>query len=192
MMYIDADEYIVPGVFPTIQGLIRTSPDDCDGIALFWKCFGSSFLEKNPHPGRCLQVYTQSETRFTPKLKTLARVQNISHFLSPHHYRFHNQNTRLWEPNTSRYITNKPNHDPNVLENIPHIYIAHYTDQSWECFCRRRSRPRDDTGQVRSFHFSVNPHHEGPVPFHARHNDYTEIGPQKTFYTMCMRIFSMR
>lgn len=189
MMYIDADEYLVPGESESIHDIIRKAPVNCNGIAFFWKCFGSSCLEKNPYPGRCIHVYTHSEASFTPKLKTLARVENICHFLSPHHYRFSDYAAELWEPSTARYIPNKPNHNHNILgEIIPHIYIAHYTDQSWECFCRRRSRPRDDTGQIRSFNFSLDCGHQGPLKFHERFNEHENWDPWKTLYTMSLRI----
>lgn len=194
MIYIDADEYIVTGRYGTVTNLIYSAPSTCQGIALFWKCFGSSFLDHNPRPGQCIPMYTQSERGFSPKLKTLARVSAIYRFRSPHHYEFHDGSPEIWEPNTDQWIPNTPIQMPPEMSGESAVatptFLAHYTQQSWSCFRRRRCRPRDDTGTIRSFDFSLQEDRSAPDAFHALYNDVTEHGVRQCFFRLATEVFS--
>lgn len=177
MIYIDADEYIVlPPRHVSIHHFLSECPPDASGIALFWKCFGSHHLVSSPYSGtRCLSVYLSSESSITPKLKTLVRVDHVVCALSPHHYRFSHGKSRLWDPMTMSWIENTPNHTfrQSLDKNTPHVYpyLSHYINQSWVCFCRRRRRPRDDTGCCREFSYSLDPTRPPPSQFVTMYND---------------------
>ena len=50
------------------------------------------------------------------------------------------------------------------------VFIGHFVNQSWDEFCRRRSRPRDDTRLVRTYEFPLDSSEKGSEVFHAKYN----------------------
>jgi len=189
LLYIDADEYLY---LPERYGhhlhrfldMVHAEYSRMDGIVFFWRYFGSSKRETNPSRGQCVSVYTHSSRQIALTLKTMVRVKTAICSLSPHHYAFHHKKPSLYVPMLGMTISNFPSlrsgRDKPLIDDLHAFFavhpnecefLAHYTHQSWACFCRRRLRPRDDTGKVRAFPYPLDTHLPGPDLFHNQYND---------------------
>ena len=188
LLFIDADEYLyIPERYNFhIHRFLEVVHDEynrIDGIAFFWRNFGSSDFDTNPSPGQCISVYTSANRQLAATQKTMVRVETAVTALSPHHYAYKHKNPSIYVPMLGNTIPNFPflraPRDLEIRDKLHAVFvmhpgqcefIAHYTHQSWSCFCRRRLRPRDDTGKTRTFPYPLDPTQPGPAAFHDKYN----------------------
>jgi len=188
LLFIDADEYVyIPERYHFhIHRFLEVVHDEynrIDGIAFFWRNFGSSDFDTNPSPGQCISVYTSATRQLAATQKTMVRVETAITAMSPHHYAFKHKNPSIYVPMLGNTIPNFPflraPRDLEIRDKLHAVFvthpgqcefIAHYTHQSWSCFCRRRLRPRDDTGKTRTFPYPLDPTQPGPDAFHDKYN----------------------
>ena len=188
LLFIDADEYLyIPERYNFhIHRFLEVVHDEynrIDGIAFFWRNFGSSDFDTNPSPGQCISVYTSANRQLAATQKTMVRVETAITSLSPHHYAYKHKNPSIYVPMLGNTIPNFPflrtPRDLEIRDKLHAVFvmhpgqcefIAHYTHQSWSCFCRRRLRPRDDTGKTRTFPYPLDPTQPGPDAFHDKYN----------------------
>jgi hypothetical protein len=217
MMYIDADEYLyIPLQFDhnikkfLKETVLQAAPMMVHGIAFFWRYFGSCHLEENPFPGQCISVYHKCSRSISLKQKTMIRVERAAYCMSPHHYAFDRSKLNgtenghlLYVPLLGYTIPNvaqlrAPEHKSLIYDLQSNLavrpggeFLAHYSNQSWKCFCRRRRRPRDDTGEIRSYSYSIQEGAPSTETFHTQHNDMDCDSVLRMFFHNIQRMFQI-
>jgi hypothetical protein len=164
-------------------------------IAIPWVMYGSSYLHHSPghSPGPSLNPssneensntsmkeennihsliipYIRSDKHPNEHMKALFRVSHALHPLSPHHWEM--QPRSLCIDITGKVIPNRAKHEHFKQWSVETVscFLGHYVNQSWEDFCRRRSRGRDDTRVRRAFPFALLPHNPPPKKFQDMYN----------------------
>ena len=109
--------------------------------------FGTNFKKKDPD-GLILENYTKCDNLLNKHVKCFVQPSMVSHSINPHFY--------VLKPDNKYYnlygkVINKDFHfnECSLSFNEAPIYIAHYVHQSEETYLKRRSAPRDDTGELR-------------------------------------------
>lgn len=177
LLYIDMDEYVILRRHDDLNTFLAslTQDDDApspDVIHFHWLFFGSAFLDHIPafRPTSLMTHYTQSARALDHRIKSMVRPSRVHVSRDPHTYFFPPDATDplVVTANGLRSCVLQSAHYP--VADVParesvHAYLAHYAHQCWTEFCRRRSRPRDDTGCVRQFPYALKGF-RGPCRFH--------------------------
>jgi len=183
LLYLDLDEYIfLHPQFSVISEYIdfvrkyRGKEEKAwHSLTIPWVMFGSSFHSTLPHPSQLLPFYHHCHPKVNEHVKHLIHVPSVQRPLSPHHYQFRPSiyPLHIWNvkgetplPNQARYSRQKQ----WDVSRTP-LFIAHFHIQCWEEFCRRRCRPRDDTGECRSYSFLLQSEKGPPAHFHKDNNE---------------------
>ena len=182
---------------PLIHPLIPSSPpsppsppsvedwERVGTIAIPWVMYGSSYLHRSPDPSsdhtlndskeeNCkhslIIPYTRSDKHPNEHMKALFRVSRAIHPLSPHHWEM--QPRSLCIDITGKIVPNRAKHEHFKQWSVETVscFLGHYVNQSWEDFCRRRSRGRDDTRVRRDFPYPLLPHKSPPKSFEGMYN----------------------
>lgn len=201
LLYLDLDEYLVlhsnltsnltsnpTDTLPKwIERHIKTRAPQWTQIPIPWVMYGSNGHDRLPHPHELLPFYTKCHSFCDRRVKHLIRVDCIECPLSPHHWKRHFPKQEwIQKPNPSFF--QGPHlmdvHGNSLPENLPEytffttwtptstpLWIAHFNHQCWEEFCRRRSRPRDDTRQRRVYDFALLSSSPPPSSFHQEYNE---------------------
>lgn len=171
-IHLDADEYLYLGKDVRLRDFVNHSVRH-DTIAIFfpWVLFGSNHIDVLETKGSCLYPFTQCSTKTHKYIKSFANVSMITGVRSPHQYTYSQQQT----PQNTFMAPAKPlqQFTPIQTRNIQPVsssrcFIAHYRFQSWDLFCQRKGRARDDTLREWKFPFPL-----GKTPpsfFHADSN----------------------
>jgi hypothetical protein len=188
LLYLDLDEYLyLPSStstiaeYMTLTGMRTPQENDTntttkyDAIAFPWLMFGSNFLNDLPSLNELLPHYTQCSPCYDSHIKMIVPLHAVEIPLTPHHWK--------WKPRRCSKISIKLL-DDGVDTNRPHYdhlretewkdtdaFIGHFVNQCWEEFCRRRSRPRDDTRQRRLYDWVLLADRTPPDEFHQQFNE---------------------
>lgn len=136
--HIDIDEFICLKKHSCIQDFIKEYiKDDCVGIGMNWKFFGSSGHTKKTNIPVTIR-FTKCQNGLNQHIKTLCRADAYAHFHGPHHVQLHFGHIK----STNGAIINGPfNHayDDSVIQ------INHYKCKTLEEYKYIRTRQRADT-----------------------------------------------
>lgn len=171
-IHLDADEYLYLGKDVRLREFTsRYIHHDTIAILFPWVLFGSNHIDVLEPKGSCLKPFLQCATKTHKYIKTFARVATITSVYSPHQYTFSQQQT---QQNTF-LAPNKRLHQFSAVQtreiqsiSINRCFIAHYRFQSWDLFCQRKGRIRDDTMKEWKFPFPLGK--EPPPFFHIDSN----------------------
>lgn len=172
IIHLDADEYLYLGKDVHLRQFFRDHIHH-DIMAVFfpWLLFGSNQINVLEPKGSCLKPFVRCSNKTHKYIKTFARVEMINGVRSPHEYLYSQQQT----PQNTVYAPSKPlrQYSPVQTREVQPIspnrcFIAHYRFQSWDLFCHRKGRARDDTLKEWRFTFSLD--NDPPPFFHADSN----------------------
>lgn len=170
IIHLDADEYLYLGKDVRLgDGFVL--PNDAICVLFPWVMFGSNHITRLETKGSCLQPFQRCAFKTHSYVKSFARVDMIENVRSPHEYIYKqpqtSHNTKL-APNKPlhRFGPMHPREVCPVDEN--QCFIAHYRFQSWDLFCQRKGRQRDDTQEKWKFNFQLGP---TPPPFFHRNSN---------------------
>lgn len=172
IIHLDVDEYLYLGVNVRLTDFINTfGGDDIMAIFFPWVMFGSNNINVLNPKGSCLKPFVKCATKTHKYIKHMARVNMIIGVRSPHEYLYSQsytpQNTVLAPCKKLRsFIPVQTREIQPVSPN--RCFIAHYRFQSWDIFCQRKGRPRDDTQKDWKFSFDLNK--DPPAFFHIDSN----------------------
>jgi len=146
-------------------------------IHIPWLHFGSNHLTESPSSSSLITIYTKSDVEFHQTVKWMVRISDVKNVINPHCYSLKQYitgehvhvttNGDLTFVRGARYPTQQ---QIKKKEDQSSVFLAHYSYQSWNEFCRRRSRPRDDTQQRREFSFDLDTSKPPPDIFHQYSN----------------------
>lgn len=195
MFYIDADEYLILPHHQSLDAYMlaveHRAGQRPDWIQFHWLMFGSAFLDALPDASSArslIHTYNRSSTALERKVKVMVRVSTVHAPRNPHTY-FPAQHTPpnpIMATDTNGLPTKHLTQADIPRDAVPDLsevwgYLAHYSKQCWTEFCRRRLRPRDDTGNRRTFEFLLRGD-KGPPSFHnAYDNDLLNLVPAQTW-----------
>lgn len=171
-IHLDADEYLYLGKNIRLRDFAKDHLHS-DTMAIFfpWVLFGSNHLNVLKTKGSCLKPFTQCATKTHKFIKSLARVNMITGVRSPHEYTYSQKQT----PQNTFLAPNKPLHQYSAIQtreiqpiSSSRCFIAHFRFQSWDLFCQRKDRARDDTLKEWRFNFALGK--EPPAFFHVDSN----------------------
>lgn len=172
IIHLDADEYLYLGVGVCLGDFMKTNVHNYTMAILFpWVLFGSNNINVLNNKGSCLEPFTKCANKTHKFIKPFARVNMITGARSPHEFLYSQpyttQNTVLAPSKTLKNF--------NVIQarevqpiSPNRCFIAHYRFQSWDLFCQRKGRPRDDTLKEWKFNFSLGK--DPPAFFHSDSN----------------------
>lgn len=173
IIHLDADEYLYLGKDVRLKDFFSRYSNQSNTMAIFfpWVLFGSNHINVLDLLGSCLRPFTLCSTRTHKYIKPFARVNMITGVKSPHEYTYS-------QPYTTKNTVYAPSRHlqhfwPVQTKEIRPVstngcFIAHYRFQSWDLFCKRKGRQRDDTLQKWKFPFPLG---KDPPPFfHADSN----------------------
>lgn len=150
-LHLDGDEYLYLGG-QSIESFLDQWEDHQSAIVIPWLLFGSNFKVESTD-GRVVPEYTRCNWRTSLYTKTLTRPIRIRGVLNAHIYNLGSDSNQIFYADgkkMNRYSSMYPEKMcPPTKETV---CIAHYQIQSWEDFCFRRKRLRDDLNCVRVFH----------------------------------------
>lgn len=191
LLYIDMDEYVVlprhDDLHAFVDALKHKHGRRPDVIHLHWLFFGSAFLDELPpafRPASLVTHYTRSAAHLDHRIKSMVRPDRVHVSRDPHTYFFppHVADPLVVTADGARSGVLHSAHYPHAqvpTRDAVHAYLAHYAHQCWTEFCRRRRRPRDDTGCVRKFPY-VLAGRKGPSRFHhGRENAVDNDEPRR-------------
>lgn len=172
IFHLDADEYLYLGKDARLPQFVKDHVHTETMAILFpWVLFGSNHINVLRPRGSCLKPFTRCSNKTHKYIKTFARVCMIHTVRSPHEFTYSQQPT----PQNIVYAPSKPlkHFGPVQTREIQPIspnrcFIAHYRFQSWDLFCQRKGRPRDDTQKEWRFSFPLGD--EPPPFFHVDSN----------------------
>lgn len=171
-IHLDGDEYLYLGVDSRLGDFMDAHAHDDKMAILFpWVLFGSNRIDVLEPKGSCLKPFVKCATKTHKYIKQFARVNMITGVRSPHEYIYSqpytHQNTVLAPSKTLRHFS--PVQTREIQPVSPNrCFIAHYRFQSWDLFCQRKGRQRDDTLKEWKFPFSLGK--EPPPFFHIDSN----------------------
>uniref|UniRef100_A0A6C0LKP8 Glycosyltransferase 2-like domain-containing protein n=1 Tax=viral metagenome TaxID=1070528 RepID=A0A6C0LKP8_9ZZZZ len=147
MIYLDGDEFVILNTpYNNIRQLLNNFKY-APSLAINWLMFGSNFKKKDPD-GLILEHYTKCEKLLNKHVKCFVQPHAVSRAINPHFY--------VLKPDNKYYNLQGKTIDRefhfneyNVSFNQAPMYVAHYVNQSEETYVKRRSVPRDDTGELR-------------------------------------------
>lgn len=203
-LHLDADEYLF--VSSTYQFSISTYVTSLPFptiLLLPWVFFGSNFREDQPKNEVWLPfLFPRSARHVSPYIKTMAPVEKTKGIRDPHTYFYSEsllgrkkgmtvQSSRRQDRMTDKnkeeekkevlyahlasQLVDRHHPERYLIEDYD-VWIGHYHQQSWKQYCRRRGRPRDDTGRRYETEYTLlddNNQTPAPVSFHAKWNDIT-------------------
>lgn len=170
-VYLDGDEYLylggknVPEYFQTIQ-------EDIDGILIPWLLFGSNYKNKETNTGKVVSEYTKCHYKTNLYIKTIARPGSVAGVENAHTLVFNKKKPKLVYAQDGSMMDQNRCMIPERMT-IPTketVCIAHYATQSWDRFCFRRSRHRDDTSTLRHLPYHLKSDGSPPECFHKYNN----------------------
>lgn len=173
IFHLDADEYLYLGKNVRLPQFVKDHITNKEIMAIFfpWVLFGSNHINILKPKGSCLKPFTKCSKKTHMYIKTFAKVSMINGVRSPHEYTYNQQPT----VQNIVYAPSKPlkQFRPVQTREIQPIspdycFIAHYRFQSWDLFCQRKGRARDDTLKEWKFSFPLGD--EPPLFFHADSN----------------------
>lgn len=173
IMHLDADEYLYLGVGVGLREFMDEYAGHEKMAILFpWVLFGSNQIQVLEPKGSCLRPFVKCAAKTHKYIKPMARVSMITGVRSPHEFLYSQpytqQNTVLAPSKTLRSF-----HAVQTREIQPttpnRCFIAHYRFQSWDLFCQRKGRIRDDTQKAWKFSFPLGK--DPPAFFHADSNE---------------------
>lgn len=173
IMHLDADEYLYLGVNVRLNDFMRSYADHDKMVILFpWTVFGSNHINVLEPKGSCLRPFTKCANKTHKYVKPLARVSAITGVRSPHEFLYSqaytHQNTVMAPCKTLRSFDVVQTREIQPI--TPNrCFIAHYRFQSWDLFCQRKGRIRDDTQKPWKFPFPLGK--EPPSFFHLDSNN---------------------
>ena len=136
--HIDIDEFIVLKKHTCINDFIKEYiKDDCEGIAINWKFFGSNNLIENTFEPVTLR-FTKCQKIADKHIKTLFSIKNFKHFNTVHDVKLFQGHIKL----TNGIVVNNPGHDHKI--DISVIQLNHYKSKTYEEFKSIRQRGRAD------------------------------------------------
>lgn len=147
MIYLDGDEFIIlnkPAI--NIRHLLNNYKN-APSVSVNWLMFGTNLKKKDPD-GLILENYTKCDKLLNKHVKCFVQPRMVSHSANPHFYVLKNNKNYY---NLQGEIIHKDFHfnECNLSFNNVPAYVAHYVHQSEETYLKRRSVPRDDTGELR-------------------------------------------
>lgn len=166
ILHLDVDEYLYLGVDVRLNDFIRThAKNDIMAIFFPWMMFGSNQIDVLEPKGSCLKPFVRCAVKTHQLIKPLARVGMIVGVRSPHEYLYSQpytqQNTVMAPSKVMRNFSVVQARDTQPAS-PNRCFIAHYRFQSWDLFCQRKGRPRDDTLKKWNFRFPLGAQ---PPPF---------------------------
>lgn len=171
LIYLDADEYLyLPE--KDVHSFLRKIPSNVMAIYFPWLMFGSNGLETNPTAHSCIYPFTKCAAKTNSLVKPLVRVRHLVGVKNPHVFFYDKEQTldnTLYAP-FDQMTTLSPIQPRKMRPVSSDLYfIAHYRYQSWDQFCRRKGRPRDDTKTLWKLPFSIQAK-TAPPSFHKDSN----------------------
>jgi hypothetical protein len=172
ILHLDADEYLYLGVNVRLDDFMKSyGGHDKMAILFPWVLFGSNQINVLEPKGSCLRPFVKCATKTHKYIKPLARVSMITGVRSPHEFLYSQpytpQNTVLAPSKTLRNFSVVQTREIQPIS-PNRCFIAHYRFQSWDLFCQRKGRIRDDTQKAWKFPFSLGK--EPPAFFHIDSN----------------------
>ena len=171
MMFIDADEFVIPVRDASLPAFVRTLPDDWSAIGVHWAVYGSSGHDARP-PGLVPETYLRrGAERFSANrhVKTLVRTPAAPdarfrnpHWLAPGDYRDATGAPTVWLPGRGQGGKTARVTGAEVLR------INHYHCKSREDYARKMARGRAATTAPRLDAFA---HHD-------RNEEWDDIVPR--------------
>lgn len=171
IIHLDADEYLYLGKNVRLgEGFILPSHAIC--VLFPWVMFGSNNIDKLEPKGSCLEPFVMCAHKTHHCVKSFARVDAIENVRSPHEYTYKQVQTHQ----NTFFAPDRPLHrfsafQPKQVRNVDgdQCFIAHYRWQSWDIFCHRKGRIRDDTQKNWKFKFCLDVENT-PEFFHRKSN----------------------
>ena len=166
IIHLDGDEYLYLGMDIRLVDFMNSYINPQMMAVFFpWVMFGSNNINVLHPKGSCLKPFVKCATKTHKYIKHMGRVPMIVGVRSPHEYMYSlpytHENTVMAPSKKLRSF-----HTIQTREIQPispnRCFIAHYRFQSWDLFCQRKGRPRDDTLKDWKFTFSLKKY---PPPF---------------------------
>lgn len=190
LIHLDGDEYLY---LPENDVSLFTSKIPSNVITIYfpWLLFGSNGLEKN-NTHSCVYAFTRCALKTNAIIKPFVRVSSVKEVKNPHVFVYNVPQTA----ENTRYAPLTPVKTLSAIQAgeiksvDPDMYfIAHYRNQSWEQFRRRKGRARDDTNSFWKLPFSLDSptaadifHKDcNQMEFHGVVDKYTKLQYKKTF-----------
>jgi len=172
IIHIDGDEYLYLGVDVRLKEFMGMNAHaDTMAILFPWVIFGSNNINILSKKGSCLEPFTKCANKTHQFIKPMARVQLITGVRSPHEFLY----SQPYTPRNTVLAPSKTLKNFSVIQtrevqpiSANRCFIAHYRFQSWDLFCHRKGRKRDDTQREWKFKFPLGK--EPPAFFHADSN----------------------
>lgn len=174
IIHLDADEYLYLGKNVRLREFLTRHVHQEVMVLLFpWVLFGSNHIDVLETKGSCLNPFVRCASKTHKYIKSFARVDTIIGVKSPHEYIYSQQQTTQ----NTFLAPNKPLRQFGPIQtreiqsiSITRCFIAHFRFQSWDLFCQRKGRVRDDTLKEWKFPFALgkNP----PFFFHNSFNNF--------------------
>lgn len=172
IIHLDIDEYLYLGDDVLLKDFCQHYIHNNIMAMYFpWTIFGSNHINQLSQRGSCLEPFTRCDVKTHNFIKTLARVEMIKGVKNPHEFIFSQQQTQdntVYAPNKT--IQNFSFIQPRQTQPVSQhrCFIAHFRFQSWDIFCERKGRVRDDILRPYKFRFPLG---EEPVKiFHRTSN----------------------
>lgn len=172
IIHLDADEYLYLGMDVRLKEFMKMNANPSIMSVFFpWVLFGSNQINVLGEKGSCIKPFTKCATKTHQYIKPLARVSMIIGVKSPHEFIYSQpyttQNTVLAPSKTLRTFSPVQTREIQPISSN-RCFIAHYRFQSWDLFCQRKGRTRDDTMKEWKFNFKLGG--EPPSFFHNHSN----------------------
>ena len=180
LFHIDADEYLdIPiSIHSLLKDILQKHPFFLS-VSIPWLHYGSNYLEKD-QPSSFLTAYTRCAAYCEALSKPIVRVEHASRAINPHQWewrcKLHSPPEKgAWFVDVEGNNVGKHGHSYACFQEweatkAKHV-LAHFSQQSWAEFCRRRCRPRDDTRCKRRYEYDLDASRPAPVAHHEAYNE---------------------
>jgi hypothetical protein len=158
MIYLDADEFLIINKHTNVKDLLNEYLK-FNQVGLNWIFFGSNYLTEDP-PGMMLENYIRCNMKINKHIKCFVKPNDIIGIHNAHVYQTtNNKSVSCYNlsplNNKEPWFVSIP--DKNYKE-VP-AYIAHYINQSYDNYVKRRLKRKRDDSSVLTKKYSENELH---------------------------------